>query len=119
MSSVRPGELTKMSEYNDRRYRLMLEQLVRFENGEIALDALVNSLEALLNVLEDVSLPWKQDFLHDWGKLEDERAYALFKNIRTFDEPTTERIRTAVAKLKLRVLEQIDDPRDRRTNLAQ
>ena len=108
-----------MSEYNERQYRLMLEHLVKFENGEIALDTLVDSLEGLLNVLENVSHPWKQEFLHDWGKLEQERAYALFKNIRTFDEATTERIRIAVAKLKLRVLEQIDDPGDRRTNLAQ
>src|SRR5262249_11661888 len=64
---------------------------------------------------EDVSSPWKRDLLHDWGKLEDERAYALFKS-EPFDEVTTERIRSGVAKLKLRVLEQIDDPRDRRTN---
>ena len=78
------------------------------------LDALVDSLEGLLNALEGTSASWKQTFLHEWGKLEDERAYALFKNLEVFDQETTQRIRHAVSKLKLLVLEKIDDPADRR-----
>jgi hypothetical protein len=46
--------------------------------------------------------------------LEDDRAYALFKNLKVLDQETSERIRVAVSKLKLLVLEKIDDPADRR-----
>jgi hypothetical protein len=107
-----------MSEHNERQYHLMLSQLTKFDEGEIALDALVNDLEGLLNALEGISTSWKDAFLHQWGKLEDESAYALFKTFQVLDEETSERIRPTVSRLKLLVLEQIDDPADRRRNGA-
>jgi hypothetical protein len=105
-----------MSEHNKRQYHLILGHLTSFENGQLGLETLVDNLEGLLNALEAVPISWKQTFLQEWGKLEDERAYALFKNVRAFDQEATQRIRTAVSKLKLIVLEQIDDPSDRRRN---
>jgi hypothetical protein len=105
-----------MPEHNERQYRLILGQLTRFENGQLALDALVDNLDGLLNALERISTSWKQTFLQEWGKLEDERSYASFKNIRAFDQETTQRIRAAVSRLKLLVLEQIEHPSDRRRN---
>jgi hypothetical protein len=105
-----------MSEHNKRQYQLMLNRLTAFEEGQIPLDTLVVDLEGLLNALEGVTVPWRQTFLHDWGKLEDERAYALFKNVKILDEETSQRIRPAVSNLKLLVLEKIDDPADRIRN---
>ena len=99
---------------NERQYRLMLSQLARFDQGQITLDVLVVDLEGLLNALGGISSSWKQNFLHEWGKLEDERAYALFKNLQVLDQETSERIRLALSRLKLLVLEKIDDPADRR-----
>ena len=92
----------------------MLNQLIKFGEGQIALDVLVNDLEGLLNALEGISSSWKQAFLHEWGKLEDERAYALFKNLQRLDQETSQRIRLPVSKLKLLVLEKVDDPANRR-----
>jgi hypothetical protein len=101
-----------MSEYNERQYRLMLTQLRRFEEGQTKLDALVDGLEGLLNSLEDISTSWKQAFLREWGKLEDERAYALFKNLQVLDQETSQRLRLAASRLELLVLEKIDDSGD-------
>ena len=103
-----------MTEHDLRQYHLMLNQLIKFGEGQIALDVLVNDLEGLLNALEGISSSWKQAFLHEWGKLEDERAYALFKNLQRLDQETSQRIRLPVSKLKLLVLEKVDDPANRR-----
>jgi hypothetical protein len=105
-----------MLERNERQYRLMLDQLTNFENDGLALDTLVDNLDGLLNALEEVAVSWKQTFLQEWGKLEDERAYALCKGVQAFDNEASEWIRSTVARLKLRVLEQIDDPGDKRPN---
>lgn len=102
-----------MSEFNQRQYRLMLDRLDAFEQGSIALDKLVVDLEGLLNALDGVASDWKKNFLGDWGNLEEERAYALFKNVHILDQETSERIRPTVSRLKLSVLEKIDDPADR------
>ncbi len=91
----------------------MLDRLNAFEQGKITLGKLVVDLEGLLNALESVASSWKQTFLSDWGELEDERAYALFKNIDVLDEEASERIRQTVSRLKLSVLEKMDDPADR------
>jgi hypothetical protein len=101
-----------MSEYNERQYRLMLAQLKRFEEGQIRLNVLVDDLEGLLNRLEGLPNSWRQAFLHEWGKLEDERAYALSENLQAFDEDTTRRLLLATSRLKLLVLEKMDGPVD-------
>ena len=102
-----------MSEFNQRQYGLMLDRLNAFEKGTLSLDRLVADLEGILNALDGVASDWKQKFLSDWGKLEEERAYALLRNVRVLDEETGGRIRPTLSKLKLSVLERIDDPADR------
>ena len=101
------------AEYNERQYRLMLDQLTSFENGQLQLDTLVDNLEGLLNALDGVSDLWRETLFREWAKLEDERAYALFEGTKTFDHETTERLRSAAARLKLHVLTQIKDPADK------
>jgi hypothetical protein len=103
--SLRSDRETEMSKHDQRQYRLMLGQLTKFEEGQIRLDTLVDDLVGLLNALDGVSNSWKQTFLHEWGKLEDERAYALYENLQILDQETSQRIRLAVSKLKLIVLE--------------
>jgi hypothetical protein len=105
-----------MREFNQRQYRRMLDSIAAFEQGRVPPDTLVTELEGLLNAVDAPNAIWKQNFLHNWGKLEDERAFALFKGLSTFDEEATGRLRAAVAKLKLLVIEEIDDPADSKRN---
>jgi hypothetical protein len=100
-------------EFDQRQYRTMLDMLIAFERGEIRLDALVGSLEALLNLLNNKEQAWTQKFQSAWGVLEDVRAFALFKNIKSFDERTDQLLRSTVNNLKLMVLEEIKDPADK------
>ena len=88
----------------------MLERLTAFEQGCLPLDTLVNNLEGLLNALQGVQPAWRQTFLHHWGKLEDERAFVLFKGLNALDAETSQRARAAGSQLKLVVLEKIVDP---------
>jgi hypothetical protein len=101
-----------MSDHDQRQYWQMLESLTAFEQGLLRLDRLVINLEGLLNALQEVKPAWKQTFLHHWGKLEDERAFALFKGLNVLDAEMSQRLREAVSQLKLLVLEKIDDPAD-------
>jgi len=43
-----------------------------------------------------------------WGELEDERAYALFKNLQVFDDETSRRLLLAAAELRRLVLENLE-----------
>jgi hypothetical protein len=101
-----------MSDHDQRQYRHMLQSLTAFEQGLLPLDTLVINLEGLVNALQEAKPAWKQTFLHHWGKLEDERVFALFKSLNVLDAETSQRLREAVSHLKLLVLEKIDDPAD-------
>ena len=96
-----------MSEYDQRQYRLMLEKIGSFEQGHIRLDSLIADLDGLLNVLEEPDLSWKEAFQREWGKLEDERADALFRNTKQLDKDAIERLSVATAQLRLLVLQKI------------
>jgi len=101
-----------MSEFDQRQYRLIVDQLKRFTSKEIDLGTVVDNLEGLLNAIERVDEGWKDAFLSQWGKLEDARAFALYKGLNELDSATAERVQDAVAQLKLMALERIDDPAD-------
>lgn len=90
----------------------MLEAISAFERGALRLDKLVIDLEGLVNALDAVEPRWKQEFLGHWGVLEDARAFALLKGINTFDAELTQLLRSAASKLKMMVIEKIDDPAD-------
>ncbi len=63
------------SDYDQRQYKQMLSALDAYERQEIALHMLVNKLEALLGVLQDTPVEWRDSFVSDWGVLE--IAYAM------------------------------------------
>jgi hypothetical protein len=77
----------------------------------------VIDLEGLLNAVNAPDPTWKKNFLHNWGKLEDERAFALFNGLTMLDEEATGRPSSDVAKLKLLVLEEIKPPADSKRSL--
>jgi hypothetical protein len=97
-----------MTELDQRQYRLMLDRIAAFEEGRIPLDALVDDLEGLLNMLSDASPSWRQAFLHEWGKLEDQRGYALFKGLKFLDEEASDRMLAATKKLRQMIENKID-----------
>ena len=99
-----------MSEFDQRQYRLMLNDLNEFRSGKIQIDALINNLEGLLNALTEGGEGWKKSFLRLWGQLEDARAYALFRDSEALDADSTQRVYAAVEHLKLLVLERMHDP---------
>ena len=101
-----------MPDADQAHYRLMLDRLTAFEEGQIPLDRLVDDLEGLLNVLAKVEPTWEEMFLGLWGELEDERAYALFKGIKVLDEETSEGLRATVAQLKELVQKRIEHRHD-------
>ncbi len=62
------------TEKEKRQLRLMLNRLDGFEQGQYSLAELVSDLEGLFYALDNVPGSWRQDFLHHWGKLEDQLA---------------------------------------------
>ncbi len=101
-----------MSEYNQRQYRLMLEKLNAFERAKINLNRLANDLEGLLNVLEEISEWWKNAFIRDLVVLLETSAVAMEEGIEYFDDRASTCILESAGRLKLLVLEQINDPAD-------
>jgi hypothetical protein len=51
-------------------------------------------------VLEGVSEPWKREFLHEWGKIEDARADLQYRGIEQIDADTERRVRDAGERIK-------------------
>jgi hypothetical protein len=66
-----------MSDYDNRQYRLMLDQIEDFKSNRIDLKHLINGLESLLCVLEKPDADWKTKFRKKWGVLEEVYAVAL------------------------------------------
>jgi hypothetical protein len=90
----------------------MLKGLEDFQSGRIYIDRLIMDLQGLWNALESSDAAWKQSFLSLWGHLEDARAAALFRGARNLNEEEANVVDKAIPRLKLMVLEKIDDPAD-------
>ena len=88
----------------------MLKSLEDFLAGRMLLDTLINNLEGLLNILSSDDKIWKDSFLSLWGRLEDARAVALFRNAGALDAGASERVAAAAKELKAMVLEKLKDP---------
>ncbi len=101
-----------MSDFDQRQYSRMLKSLNGFLAERVSIDALISDLEGLLNALHETDKEWKQSFLHYWGRIEDERATALFREMTSLDAEGTQRVVEAVNHLKLMVLEKLRDPID-------
>jgi hypothetical protein len=96
-----------MNEHDQRQYRWMLQNLREFESGKISADTLIDNLHGLLNALLDVRPAWRQEFLDEWGVLEEARAVAIFRQQKVFSDAASQRIRAATTRLKALVGKQL------------
>ncbi|HEY4831820.1 MAG TPA: hypothetical protein VIH61_04595 [Waddliaceae bacterium] len=62
--------MNKISEYDERQLKLMLQQLISFEHKKLELSSLVGSLEGLLHAMENVTDEWEEKFLNEFSTLE-------------------------------------------------
>lgn len=88
-----------MSEYDNRQFGLMLEQIKNFESKRIDLPHLINGLESLLCALEDTAETWKSEFRRNWAVLEE--IYAIFLDRKKeIDANGWNQINVAILKIK-------------------
>ena len=66
-----------MSDYDNRQYLRMLDQIRDFESKRIDLKHLINGMKFLLSALEKADTTWKSEFQREWGVLEEVYAVAL------------------------------------------
>jgi hypothetical protein len=88
-----------MSDYDNRQYRRMLDQIQDFESKRIDLKHLINGMESLLCALEEADAGWKSEFQSKWGVLEEVYAVALDRK-RQLTEDDWKLINTAVEGMK-------------------
>ena len=90
------------TDYDQRQYKMMLSRVQAFLAGQLSLGKTVDDLDALLNAVRRVDVPWKESFQHQWGKLEDIRAAAIDESFKGFSDAVKQRlIEAAVAVEKL------------------
>lgn len=77
------------------------------------MDTLIADLQGLVHALEGEDVAWKNAFLEDWADLEQDRAIALFRGAQKLSPQEAKVVSDAVGRLKLHVLEKIDDRLDR------
>lgn len=83
--------MTATAEYNQRQYQLMTKFLNEVDYSDIeGLGQLVNSLLALVGVLEEPDEVWEEDFISTWGTLDEVWAVACVNNEHAPDDFTNE-----------------------------
>ena len=92
-----------MSDYDNRQYSLMIEQIKQFESKRIDLKHLISGLESLLCALEQPDKKWKDTFQSEWGVLEEVYADALDKGYKRFPDTHEKLVEKAVRNLKATV----------------
>jgi hypothetical protein len=86
---------------SDQRLFTEMEAALRsFDAGQITFRALLDRLESCLDNLSDEDVPWKDAFQHQWSGLEQEYAYASFKEQKTILESDMPAVEAALAELK-------------------
>ncbi len=72
--------------YDQRQYALMIARIDDYRHGHIGIEKLVNDLEALIDVLEEVSEDWRSLLYSNWGILEEVYAVALDQEVTTLSQ---------------------------------
>jgi hypothetical protein len=88
-----------MSDYDNRQYHRMLDQIRDFESKRIDLKHLINGMESLLSALETADATWKSEFQRKWGVLEEVYAVALDRKSQ-LTQDDWKLINTAVVGMK-------------------
>ncbi|WP_296709847.1 hypothetical protein [Rhodoblastus sp.] len=89
-----------MTSDQDHKFRMMLLKLGAFENGQLALDSLIQELEGLFNAVDLDDQDWREDFWDAWGDLEISYALALNRGWKSLDEVREQIVAKAVTDLK-------------------
>lgn len=103
-----------MSDYDNRQYALMLEQLNQFESKRIDLKHLISGLESLLCLLEKADAAWKSTFQSRWGILEEVYADKLDRSHRDLPASHQKLVEKSVSELKAMVEAVLDKDRPNR-----
>jgi hypothetical protein len=107
-----------MSEYNQSQYRLILAQLVEFEEGTLSINSLVADIQDPFRNLVGEAEGWKKAFMDHWVVLEEIRSTETFRGHRGLVGPEKQRAADAVASLKAMVQTRIDNPMDPNSPLS-
>lgn len=62
---------------NQRHLWQLREAIDLYRSRQLSFGSLINNLESLLGILESVPDDWKDEFLQEWGRLEDIYAVSL------------------------------------------
>ena len=81
-----------------------------FDGGQITFRALLDRLESCLDNLSDEDLPWKDAYRHQWSGLEQEYAYASFKEQKTILESSMPAVESALGEVKRLIAEKTGRP---------
>jgi|HubBroStandDraft_3_1064219.scaffolds.fasta_scaffold1158846_1 hypothetical protein len=98
-----------ISDYDQRQYRLMLEQITGFESGRIILGHLVGGLESLSAVLEERDASWDLKFSQLWGILDNAYANLVTKSLTNLSAKEQELVEDTVRQLKILVEAQLSE----------
>ena len=101
----------RMSEYDSRQQKLMLEKIHEFEAGKLQLITLIDDLAGLLDCLEATDQSWKNEFRAEWWTLEQVYAVALDRGHKTLSEENQRFVTEALANMK-GLLERFQTPKD-------
>lgn len=69
--------MNQTSDREQRQFRLMVERIQDFRDGNASIGPVINDLEALLEALEETPEQWKEEFQQEWSVLEIRYAVAL------------------------------------------
>lgn len=95
-------------DYNKRQYARMLDCLRAFEEGHLEIDRLTTNLEALVEALESPEPTWREQFMHQWGIIEDWYALAV-ANAEPGQQQLSQEAQAAVASAVARMKHLVDE----------
>jgi hypothetical protein len=107
-----------MSDYYQSQYRLILAQLVEFEEGTLSVNSLVSDIQGPFRNLVGEAPEWKKAFMEHWVVLEEIRSTETFRGHRGFVGQEKNMAAKAVAALKAMVQNRIDNPMDPNSPLS-
>jgi hypothetical protein len=82
-----------------RQYQRMLEAVNDYQASKLSLNGLISALEGLIGSLHGTSTLWKNEFMRQWGTLEDVFSFAVVEKQGHLDEQDLKLVARAVEKL--------------------
>jgi hypothetical protein len=101
-----------MSDYYQSQYRLILAQLVEYEEGTLSISSLVSDIQGPFRHLVGEATEWKKAFMEHWVVLEQIKSTETFRGHRGLVGKEKNVAAEAVASLRAMVQNRIDSPMD-------